>query len=75
VGEVKGSFLPNVLYLKQTPGCVCCLAHLEVGQGGLRAATKSWAFCWSQASSQLLNTLNAILKDLPGGVEDHLLPV
>jgi hypothetical protein len=54
------------LYLKQAPGGMhCCLTHLEVGGGSLRAAVKSWAFYWSQASSQLLNTLNAIFTRSP----------
>jgi hypothetical protein len=54
------------LYLKQAPGGMCCYpARLKVGGGGLRAATKSWAFCWSQTSSQLLNTLNAIFTRSP----------
>jgi hypothetical protein len=71
-GEVKGSFFPQCLawlYLKQAPGgMVCCPASLEVREGSLRAAIKSWVFHWSQASSQLLNTLNAIFKRSPWGV-------
>jgi hypothetical protein len=69
-GEVKGSFCPMScqVVLKQAPGGVhCCLAHLGVGWGGLRAAIKSWAFHWSQASSQLLNILNAIFTRSPWG--------
>jgi hypothetical protein len=59
--------------LKQDPGGVhCCPACLEVGGGGLRAAVKSWTFHWSQTSSQLLNTLNDIFQDLPGGLRTTL---
>jgi hypothetical protein len=50
VGKAKGSFFAQCLvwlHLKQTPGGMhCCLAHLEVGGGSLRVATKSWAFRW-----------------------------
>jgi hypothetical protein len=77
-GEVKGSVVPSVhlFALEAGPGGVhCCPAHLEVGGGSLRAATKSWAFCWSQTSSWLLNTLNAIFTRSPWGVEGHPLPV
>jgi hypothetical protein len=58
------------LYLKQAPGGMCYFLAplLEVGGGSLRAATKSWAFYWSQASSRLLNTLNAIFTRSPWGV-------
>jgi hypothetical protein len=66
----------HLVFLEAGPvGMHCCLARLEVGGGGLRVAAKSWAFYWSQASSQLLNTLNAIFKALSGGVEGHPLPV
>jgi hypothetical protein len=55
--------------LEAGPGGVhCCPALLEVGGGGLRAAAKNWAFYWSQTSSQLLDTLNAIFTRSPWGV-------
>jgi hypothetical protein len=58
----------HLVALEAGPGGVCCCpAHLEVGGGGLRAAAKSWAFHWSQASSQLLNTLSAIFTRSPCG--------
>jgi hypothetical protein len=45
----------RLVVFEASPGGVCCCpAHLDAGGGGLRAAAKSWAFCWSQASSQLL---------------------
>jgi hypothetical protein len=75
-GQGEGQFLaqcPIWLCLKQDPGRVhFCPACLEVGGGGLRAAAKSWAFHWSQASSLLLNTLNAIFTRSPLGGEGAL---
>jgi hypothetical protein len=46
-------------------GVHCCQVPLEVGEDSLRAAAKSWAFHWSQTSSQLLNTLNAVFTRSP----------
>jgi hypothetical protein len=51
--------------LEQAPGGVCCCpAGLKTGGGGLRATSKSWAFRWYRASSQLLNTLKAIFHKI-----------
>jgi hypothetical protein len=67
-GQGKGHFFDQCLvwlHLKQAPvGVHCCL---EVGRSSLRAAVKSWAFHWFQASSQLLNTLTAIFTSSPWG--------
>jgi hypothetical protein len=55
--------------LKAGHGGVCCFpARLKVGGGSLRVTAKSWEFCWSQTSFQLLNTLNAIFTRSPWGV-------
>jgi hypothetical protein len=69
-GEVKISVLPSVpsVALEAGPWVSALLStHLKVGRGSLSAAAKSWAFHWSQASSQLLNTLNAIFTRFPWG--------
>jgi hypothetical protein len=66
----RAMFCPvsRLVALEAGPGRVhCCLAHLKVGGGSLRAATKSWAFHWSPTSSRLLNTLNAIFTRSPWG--------
>jgi hypothetical protein len=70
-GWGEGQFFAQCLvwlHLNQAPGGVCGLACLKVGGGSLTAAAKIWAFCWSQVSSQLLNTLNAIFPRSPWGI-------
>jgi hypothetical protein len=71
-GEVKGSVFPSVpsgcIWSRPLEACSVVWACLEVGGGSFRAAAKSWAFNWSQASSQLSNTLNAIFTRSPSGV-------
>jgi hypothetical protein len=66
--------MSHLLHLKQTPrGMCCCPACLEVGGGDLRAAAKSWASRWSQASSQLLNTLYDIFTRFLWGIRGPFL--
>jgi hypothetical protein len=72
-GEVKGRifFFPMSCLVALEAGpwrCALLSSHLKVEGCDLKAAIRSCVFYWSQASSRLLNTLNAIFTRSHWGV-------